>query len=77
MLSRHMSNHGAGQHPCPLCETSDLTTTILEHVLLAYGVEMVIKAKTSCELLEDLIISVSPIAKFRNLFNYDTLFKPL
>ena len=74
MLSRLMSNHGGGQRPCPLLESSDLPTTVLEHVLLAHGAEMGAKAKTSCELLEDLTTSVSPVAKFRNLFNYDTHF---
>ncbi len=28
---RLMSNHGGGQRLCPLCETSDLTTTVPEH----------------------------------------------
>ena len=73
MLSRLMSNHGGGQRPCPLCESSDLTTTVLEHVLLAHGAEMGITAKTTCELLKNLTTSVSPVAKFRNLFNNDTL----
>ena len=36
MLSRLMSHHGRGQHPCPLCEASDLTSTVLEHVLSAH-----------------------------------------
>ena len=47
-----MSNHGAGQHPSPLCRTSDLTITVLEHVLLAHGAEMGINTKTSYELLK-------------------------
>ncbi len=58
--------HGGGS-ACPLCETSDLTITVLE--LLAHGPEMGIKAKTSCELLKDLTTFVSAVAKFRNLFN--------
>ena len=74
MLSRLMSNHDGGQHPCPLCESPDLTTTALEHVLLAHGAEMGIKAKTRCELLTDLTTSVCSVAKFRKLFNYDTQF---
>ena len=41
-----------GAHPCPLCRTSDLTTTDLEHVLLTLGAEMGINAKTSYELLK-------------------------
>ena len=47
MLSRLMSNHGGGQRPCPPCESSDLTTTVLEHVQLAHGGETGIKAKTT------------------------------
>ena len=42
-----MSNHGWGQRPCPLCESSDLTITVLEHVLLAHTEEMEIKVKTA------------------------------
>ena len=70
MLSRLMSNHGAGQHPCPLCGTSDLTTTVLEHVLLYHGAEMGIKVKTSCEFLKTIF--VSPVAKFRYLIFIDS-----
>ena len=70
MLNRLMSHHDRGQHPRPLCEASDLTSTVFEHVLLAHRAEIDIRAETSSELLiEDLSTShISFVAKFRNLF---------
>ena len=69
-----MSNHGTGQHPCPLCRTSDLTITVLEHVLLAHGAEMGINAKTSYELLKTSPYLSVLLLNLQNLFNYDTYF---
>ena len=72
MLSRLMSHHGRGQHPCMLCEASDLTSTVLEHVLSAHGAEMGIRAETSTELLIEYLSTshISFVAKFRNLFDH-------
>ena len=79
MLSRLMSHHGRGEHPCPLCEASDLTSTVLEHVLLAHRAEMGIRVETNSELLiEDLSTShISFVAKFRNLFDHALCQSPI
>ena len=66
MLSRLLSHHGRGQHPCPLCEASDLTSTVLGHVLSSHGAEVGTRVETSSELLiEDL--STSHISLLPNL----------
>ena len=72
MLSRLMSHHGRGQHPCPPCEVSDLTSTVLEHVPSAHEAEMGITVEIRSELLiEDLSTShISFVAKFSNLFDH-------
>ena len=39
-LSRAMSHHGRGNHPCPLCNAAPLSSTLLKHLLDCHRTEL-------------------------------------
>ena len=72
MLSRAMSHHGRGKHPCHLCEAETLTEdSVLEHVLASHHQELLLPDQPfgSSDLLEfiaDFRLDILP--KLKNIF---------
>ena len=59
LLSRAMSHHGHGNHPCPLCDTAPLPATVLYHLLNDHNSSLFLKPTLNntdslIVLLEDL-----------------------
>ncbi len=72
-LSRAMSHHGCGNHPCPLCDTAPLLATILDHILDSHYSSLFLKPTMSSvaliDLLEDSQLSV--LCYFCKLYTYE------
>ena len=57
-LSRAMSHHGCGNHPCPLCDTAPLPATVLDHLLDCHSSSLFLNPTLSSDGLIDNSISV-------------------
>ena len=71
MLSRVMSHHGRGDHPCPLCDAAPLDA-VMSHVLRDHCMELGLGLVTDSEqLLHRFVdLDLTFLAKFRNLYKY-------
>ena len=54
-LSRAMSHHGCGNHPCPLCDTAPLPATVLDHLLDCHSYSLFLNPTLSSDGLIDLL----------------------
>ena len=54
-LSRAMSHHGCGNHPCPLCDTAPLPATVLDHLLDCHSSSLFLNPTLSSDGLIDLL----------------------
>lgn len=66
-----MSHHGRGNHPCPLCDTAPLQTSVTEHAvkpLWGMGLGQVMNLELLLRRLVDWDITF--LAKFRNLYSF-------
>ena len=50
-LSRLMSHHGRGQHPCPLCDLKDPLTPVIDHFLSKHNGDIHINFNSTDHLL--------------------------
>ena len=71
MVSRAMSHHGRGNHPCYLCDVAPLSeASVLEHILVNHSEQLHLDLELDCEallsMLENLHLDV--VSKFRNVF---------
>ena len=75
MVSRAMSHHGRGDHPCHLCNDPTLPEDrVLDHILTVHHQELHLRMKNSDSfsssgllgLLENLNVVILP--KFKNIF---------
>ena len=58
-LSRLMSHHGRGQHPCPLCdEPSEPQTSVLEHIMDVHRAELNLAGGCTPEVLINRLIAL-------------------
>ena len=71
-LSRVMSHHGFGNHPCPLCDTAPLPTSVLDHLLDCHSSSLFLGPTRSSdgliELLEQLHLGV--LCNFSKLYTF-------
>ena len=71
-LSRVMSHHGFGNHPCPLCDTAPLPTSVLDHLLDCHSSSLFLSPTPSSdgliELLEQLHLGV--LCNFSKLYTF-------
>ncbi len=54
-FSRAMSHHGKGNHPCPMCTSSQLQTSVLEHLLECHSSELHLQRTLTCKKLVDML----------------------
>ena len=75
MVSRAMSHHGRGDHPCPLCDDPTLLEDgVLDHILNVHHQELHLRMNNSDSfsssdllgMLENLNVEILP--KFKNIF---------
>ena len=73
-LSRLMSHHGRGQHPCPLCENPQPQTTssVLEHIVDQHREDLNLDRGCTVEVVMRRLIelNISFLPKFRKLYVY-------
>ena len=74
MVSRAMSHHGRGNHPCHLCDDPTLLKdTVLDHILTTHHQELHLNNSNSFSsldllgMLENLNVEILP--KFKNIFH--------
>ena len=68
-LSRAMSHHGCGNHPCPLCDTAPLPATVLDHHLDCHSSSLFLNPTLSSDGLIDLLqqLHLSVLCNFSKL----------
>ena len=75
MVSRAMSHHGRGDHPCHLCDDPTLLEdSVLDHILTVHHQELHLRMNNSDSfstsdllgMLENLNVEILP--KFKNIF---------
>ena len=71
-LSRAMSHHGCGNHPCPLCDTAPLPATVLDHLLDCHSSRLFLNPTLSSDGLIDLLqqLHLSVLCNFSKLYTY-------
>ena len=68
-LSRLMSHHGRGQHPCPLCDLKDPLTPAIDHFLSKHNRDIHINFNSTDHLLTLLAeADVCFVYRFRKVF---------
>ena len=60
-LSRAVSHHGCGNHPCPLCDTAPLPATVLDHLLDCHSSSLFLNPTLSSD---GLIVFCVTLASF-------------
>ena len=71
-LSRAMSHHGCGNHPCPLCDTAPLPATVLDHLLDCHSSSLFLNPTLNSDGLIDLLqqLHLSVLCNFSKLYTY-------
>ncbi len=62
-LNRAMSHHGKGNHPYPVCTTSQLQTSVLEHLLECHSSDLHLQQTINCEKLVYVLLNL-PMSNF-------------
>ena len=70
-LSRLLSHHGKGNHPCPLCDIVLLEDSVIGHLLSNHCGELGLVQETDLEMLlcRFVDLDINFLAKFRNLYS--------
>ena len=75
-LSRAMSHHGCGNHPCPLCDTAPLPVTVLDHLLDCHSSSLFLNPTLSSDGLIDLLqqLHLSVLCNFSSFILINCVF---
>ena len=74
-LSRLMSHHGRGLHPCPLCDEQGFPTSVIDHILSAHHTEIGLNFNSTDQLLALLVdVDIPFVYKFWKLFKLSIVY---
>ena len=77
LLSRVLCHLGRGtNHPCPLCDTAPLETSVMEHVLSNHFGGLDLGQEMNLELLLRRLVDldITFLAKSRNLYSFSVTY---
>ena len=72
VVSRVLTHHGKGNHPCPLCDIAPLEDSVMGHLLVNHCRELGLVQETDLELIlcQLVELDINFLVKFRNLYSF-------